>query len=313
MLVRPSYKSGDKLPEEVTGCLPHQSVALEFSAPVINDEVAAHVIFTPDLAGGRSDYDPWANRHGYSHLQSPHRAGAVYRVALPEKLKAHQRYAIKSDAVGVKDEFGRSLDEPLDMAFMTSHRLPRMVLNHHKAVLEKYVDTDIAVYVTNLDKLKIPHQVVTGDSYRRDPNYETVLEKVQDVAYATPLGLRKMLNDKSGVVTGYLDSEPKVRNYHPKRYEFFAQVTPFQVHVKLGHFNLNGRQFEPNDRIEVSASAKLHAGGPYTNAETRITARLKQQRFTTTVCRLSRKAPVTRSVIRPVFWSRILSRVRPRS
>lgn len=236
-LLEPQYRSDEQLPGDVTQCQPEHPVSLVFSAPVINEEVKAHARFSPDLAGGRTDYDPWANSYSYSRLRSPHREGQHYSVRLPENLKAFQRYEITGDEAGVKDEFGRALPEPLDMAFMTAHRLPRLVLNHNKAVLEKQVDTDVPVYVTNLETLKAPHKAITADGATERSDYREKVEPAQDVSFAMPLGVRKMLGDRPGAVTGHLDSEPRVRNYDPDHYRFFAQVTPFQVHVKLGHFS----------------------------------------------------------------------------
>ena len=90
-------------------CNPLRYVSLVFSSPVTNEEVKNHVKFTPDLAGGRDDYDPWENRRGYSRLNSSHRKGQTYDVALPEVLKAWQEYHVKTGAADLKDEFGRSV------------------------------------------------------------------------------------------------------------------------------------------------------------------------------------------------------------
>ena len=233
----PDHRSTDPLPESGVQCAPLQTVALVFSAPVIHQEVQAHLRFLPDLAGGRTDYDPWANAHSYSRLEYAHRRGQTYRVRLPEKLKAFHRYEITSDEVGVKDEFGRGLAVPIDMAFMTAHRQPRLVLNHQKIVLEKNVDTDAPVVVTNLNTLKVPHRAITPEGQIHNPGYQTPVAPAQDVSFAMRLGVRDMLGNRSGAVVGHIDSEPRVPNYNRRRYRFFAQITPFQVHVKLGHFS----------------------------------------------------------------------------
>lgn len=236
-ILDPEYRSGDELPDDIDQCLPTESVALVFSAPVINEEIKAHLRFTPDLAGGRTDYDPWANRYSYSRLRYPHRKDQTYSVYLPELLKAFQRYEITSDATGIHDEFNRPLPAPVNMAFMTSHRPPRLVLNHKKAVLEKQVDTDVPVYITNLDVLKVPHRTITTDGETSHLDDQQDVEKAEDISFAMRLGVRDMLGRRSGVVTGHLDSEPRTKYYDEDSFRFFAQVTPFQVHVKLGHFN----------------------------------------------------------------------------
>ena len=71
-----------------------------------------------------------------------------------------------------------------------------------------------------------------GDGGRKPP-----VDDVEDVAFAMPVGIRDLLNGASGAVSGHLDSDPRIRHYDEYYYRFFAQVTPFQVHVKLGHFN----------------------------------------------------------------------------
>jgi uncharacterized protein YfaS (alpha-2-macroglobulin family) len=47
--------------------------------------------------------------------------------------------------------------------------------------------------------------------------------------------VREMLQGKSGAVFGYLATEPLVSK-HRGAHRLFAQVTPYQVHAKLGHF-----------------------------------------------------------------------------
>ena len=45
-----------------------------------------------------------------------------------------------------------------------------------------------------------------------------------------------MLDGQSGVVQGTVDTSPAVSKHFRERW-FFAQVTPFSVHAKIGHFN----------------------------------------------------------------------------
>ena len=60
------------------------------------------------------------------------------------------------------------------------------------------------------------------------------LPDIEDIAYAHPLKVREFLGGKSGVVFGDFKSDPDTR-LGPSWY--FTQVTPFQVHLKLGHFD----------------------------------------------------------------------------
>ena len=43
------------------GCNPLAGVGFRFSAPVLASEIKERLTIAPDLAAGRTDYDPWAN------------------------------------------------------------------------------------------------------------------------------------------------------------------------------------------------------------------------------------------------------------
>ncbi len=91
---------------------------------------------TPDLAGERKDYDPWANIYDPSQLGRWHRKDYTYDVYLPERLKAAQEYHTFSQPNSLQDEFGRVLSNSLDLTFFTTHRNPAYKLVHNTAVLE---------------------------------------------------------------------------------------------------------------------------------------------------------------------------------
>ncbi len=217
-------------------CNPLRQAALVFSSPVIAEEVKQHVIFAPDLAGGRTDYDPWANRGGYSSLSYPHKKGQTYRVWIPELLKAFHKYHIKSQENALRDEFGRPLKDAIDMNFMTDHRLPDFVLTHPQAVLEKGVDSQVPLVVTNLEKINITYDRLTAQGKEAHQAQSLQIPKVEDIAFKIPLQAREMLNGMSGVIQGTIQSQPQVKKQTGENW-FIAQVTPFQVHVKIGHYN----------------------------------------------------------------------------
>ena len=145
-------------------CNPLGSVGLQFSAPVLPSEIKANVEIVPDLAGGRTDYDPWANSRDYSLLDQPHERGRTYTVWLPERLKAAELYRLRAanPSAGPKDEFGRALAAPLDFAFETSHRPPDYTLVHPTAVLEQGIDSEVPLYVTNLDRFTVRYRSLTA-------------------------------------------------------------------------------------------------------------------------------------------------------
>ncbi len=223
--------------QQIGKCDPLKRVALSFSVPVLNSEISKKIRFNPDLSGGRKDYDPWANREDYSRLQRIHKKGQSYDVWLPEILKADQLYRVTTHAgEQIHDEFGRSLAVQPQMSFFTDHRLPDFTLAHHQSVLEKSVDSELPLYVTNLRKLKINYKKLTRDSALSNQFAGRELPKVEDISFAVPLNVRDMLPGQSGAVYGRIDSEPQIGKSAYERH-FFAQVSPYQVHVKLGHFN----------------------------------------------------------------------------
>ena len=112
------------------------------SSPVLRSEVKSHVAITPDLAGGRTDYDPWENQRDFTQLERPHRRGSAYTVWLPERLKAAEPYHVRvpDPGAGPKDEFGRPLTVPVNLDFATTHRPSSFTLVHTTAVLEQGVE-----------------------------------------------------------------------------------------------------------------------------------------------------------------------------
>jgi uncharacterized protein YfaS (alpha-2-macroglobulin family) len=223
---------------DAAGCNPLGGVGLQFSAPVLASEIKRHFAIAPDLAGGRTDYDPWENQRDYSQLQSPHVRGSLYTVWLPERLKAAEPYRLRvpDPSTGPKDEFGRPLTAAVDYAFATAHRPPDYTLVHTTAVLEHGVDSELPLYVTNLDRFAVRYRSLTAAGAADGLTHSRSLPRIDDVQYGVKLGVREMLGNAPGVLYGRLSTEPATRR---GRYQeaVFAQITPYQLHAKLGHFN----------------------------------------------------------------------------
>jgi len=215
---------------------PLQSVFLVFSAPVKGEEIRNNVTFNPDLAGGVKDFDPWEGGYNYSHLASPHMKGQEYAVRLPVLLKAFQRYTAMEKKKGVRDEFGRRLQNPMEISFMTDHRKPEYNLINRNAVLEYGMDTESPIAVTNLSSLRLTGRSLTVGGVNDKVSLVRDIPKAEDVAFFLPLGVRELLKGKSGVVYGTIESSPGIEKNDMER-RFFSQVTPYQVHAKIGHFN----------------------------------------------------------------------------
>ena len=75
---------------------------------------------------------------------------------------------------------------------------------------------------------------ITAKGSDKQQTFRKEIPRVQDVQFAVPFGVREMLDGRTGAVFGSLQTDPVVKKYDSR---LFAQVTPYQVHLKLGHFN----------------------------------------------------------------------------
>jgi alpha-2-macroglobulin len=247
-------------------CNPQQPIKLSFSAPVDDDKMGKWVKFNPPIGGwkeaaelsdGEVDAEEGSGDIDWRYRR-PHEKGRTYEVALPAGLKAAQEYSMQSQAkaigffarakhwlrslykhvepIRVTDIFGRHLKNSMTASFTTDHRNPNFVLDYNDAVLEKGVnDSEVPFYVNNLERYHFDYRRVTASGASEKLAYQKDVPHVKDVQFAVPFGVREMLDGKTGAIFGYLSTKPDVTRYQPER--LFAQITPYQVHLKLGHFN----------------------------------------------------------------------------
>jgi len=222
-------------PKQIGRCNPMGYASLVFTAPVIKETIKEALRVEPDLAGGRKDFDPWENVYTYSRLSQPHRRGNEYSVQIPGPLRADHLYRLQAEASNLKDEFGRPLPEALRASFATDDRLPNFVFEHRFSVMEKGVDSHIPVVVTNLKRIQLSYELLTASG--RDSG-EKILDvpAARNIAFYTPIRARELIPGGSGAIQGYWDTDPPVPgSRHRESRWFYSQVTPWHVHVKLGH------------------------------------------------------------------------------
>ena len=219
-------------------CDPLGWTELLFSTPVGKESVKSNLEITPDLAGGRTDYDPWANVHVYASLSRPHHRGKPYPVALPSGLKAYEDYTLEANKSTLRDAFHRPLSDNIAMVFATDHRRPQFHLQHKLSVLEKNVETQLPVVVTNLESVHFDYQILTSEGVTKSLTSDLKIPKVEDVGFRYPIKVRELLEGRSGALQASWRTEPPVPDWdHQTPHWFFSQVTPFHVHVKAGHYN----------------------------------------------------------------------------
>ncbi len=226
-------------------CNPMQPVYLSFSAPVERETLEGALIFSPQIGGWKpvsTDSQEEASQEtpgpaaqlGIAYQQA-HEKGRVYTVWLPSPLKAAQTYTVSSSVIPAKDVFGRTLINPIALSFTLDNRKPNFVLDYSDAVLEKNVESEVPLYVNNLQNFSFDYRRLTPTGSDAGRSVSKTVPTIPNVQFAVPLGVREMLDGGTGAVYGALKTTPGVNPEYPPR--LFAQVTPFQVHLKLGHFN----------------------------------------------------------------------------
>ena len=219
----------------ITGkCDPLNAVQLLFSAPVLKEKIKDALKTEPDLKGGRTDFDPWEEVYSSSRLTDSHFKNQRYYLNLPYGLRANATYKISALATTIRDEFNRPLTADISAAFTTSHRAPRYHLENQISVLEKDTDSKLPLIVNNLSAISLSYQAITNTSNTSGLTKTLSPYNAQDIAYPYPIDVRELLGGQSGIIQGTLSTTPKTQE-GPKW--FLSQVTPYEVHAKLGHFS----------------------------------------------------------------------------
>ncbi|MEQ1704873.1 MAG: alpha-2-macroglobulin family protein [Rickettsiales bacterium] len=249
------FEPGKEQPEL---CNPMASSSLSFSSPVFRSQIKNNITFSPSLNINADGSDIWGDGDDYSRLTQAHEKDRTYDIYIPAGIKAATEYKLTSQDSGrnifqkiwywiksffvdvpdtdIRDEFDRPLFDSIDLAFKTDHRKPNFEIIHNDAVIEGKVDSEVPLYVNNINKTTFNYRSLTADGVKSGLSSVQEIPEVKDVQFAVPFNVREMLGGKSGVVYGNLETDPPVKKY-PAEHRLFAEVTPYQLHVKLGHFN----------------------------------------------------------------------------
>ncbi len=241
-------------------CDPQAPITLSFTSPVSRAQVAKGIEIRSLTTGVLIPASAWGDieEDGYDSglPTNTHRAGNFYTVSIPA-LKAAREYSITvhpaprgffgtlratfarligaHPRLGISDRFGRGLNASASITFATDHRKPNFELPNHEAVIEQNTDSEIPFYVNNLKNASVDFTKLTTAGRTEKQTHRFDVPFVQDVQFAVPLGLREMLDGKSGAVYGVVSTEPEMRKSDSER-KLFAQVTPYSIHAKIGHF-----------------------------------------------------------------------------
>jgi alpha-2-macroglobulin len=234
-IIRPKPRASQNLPQ--TRCNPQSPVSLLFTSPVDRSELKEKVSVTLSAKGAPAG-NIWPEYGGYSSLNRLPEMGGYFAYELEnESLKPFSKYRIHAQANSLRDEFGRPLAKAIDMRFQMDHLPPELRLYKNMSVLEKGLETELPVFASNIDGIDLKYRTFTAEG--KSPEKSALLPgpKVRDVTATIPLGIRKLIPAESGVLTGTVSPRPPIHREEQEPNWFFAQVTPFHVHVKMGHFN----------------------------------------------------------------------------
>ncbi len=243
-------------------CNPQAQIQLAFSSPFNAKQFSEYFDFTQagepsDLLekAWQSSYQPYirpaSSERQYYYLRIPN--GLVPSESV--ELKAKQSEALQ---VMPKDLFGQVLDQHLDIKFVTRKFSPKISLPENYVVLEHGVESDVPIEVTNLDSLSFNYEDSAGKTGKHDYDLGFGLNQVATM----PIGARAFLGNKSDFLTGYFEASPQAddRRNRNRKNRLHAQVTPFQVHAKLGRFSSLIWVTElANGRLVDSATVELIA------------------------------------------------------
>lgn len=220
--------------DDASRCAPLEGVSLIFNTPVSAEALAAHLALTPKtpvitVPPADGEAGPRRPRAIAGHLQGQQ----PFLLALPFALAAETAYRMQIGE-GLRDRFGRPFTVRPALRFATGSRTPRLVLDHSPAVLEAGIDSEVPVIVTELSAIAARFRALQAGGVTAEQQVERSVPAVRNLAFAMPLGVREMLGGRSGALLGELQPSPPVSR--PARAQpFFAAVTPWQVHAKLGH------------------------------------------------------------------------------
>ena len=219
-------------------CNPLGECSMKFSAPVFMEGFKDAAKLTPRISLPRHEDEPDGGFSSYSRLSELRDKDTTYSVVFPWRaVRPFTEYHLQIPIGALKDEFGRPLSEAVDLRFATDHRLPDYYLLKEMPVLEKDLDTDAALMATNIAQMKLDYRVTTSKGPKASQRRVLTIPKIQDSPQPVPLSIRELIGQPSGFVQGQLTPQPPIADKSPSEGWFFAQVTPFHVHTKIGYHN----------------------------------------------------------------------------
>ncbi|MFZ1982994.1 MAG: MG2 domain-containing protein, partial [Desulfatitalea sp.] len=225
-------------------CSVFKNVQLVFSAPVDGKQFTTTDFLSPPMKYLKNGLDPREEleNSGYYYGRINHEKGKHYGVSLPKVLKNSTPYTVTLHGTSqsvheakecIKDVFDRCLSKDVSASFSMDRYRPTLSWSGESSVLEKDMPSDVSLYSANIDQATIQGEIFTAQGGVSPMSQEIPLLATLDHFERSSFGVRNLLQNGSGIVSGEIKLLPETATLEGRK-DFFAQVTPFHVHVKVG-------------------------------------------------------------------------------
>ena len=225
-------------------CSVFENVQLVFSAPVYGKQFVTSEFLSPPMKYSNSGLDPLkeVENSGYYYGSINHERSKHYSVSLPKVLKNSTLYTIslkgssqedKNIEECIKDVFERCLPKDVSASFSMDRYRPTFNWSGESSVLEKDLPSDVSLYSANIDQATLEGETFTAQGGITSMSQGIPLLATLDRFERSSFGVRKLLANGSGIVSGEIKLQPEKATMEGSK-DFFAQVTPFHVHAKIG-------------------------------------------------------------------------------
>ena len=220
-------------------CSVFENVGLIFSSPVHDSkQFATPTFISPPLMYSSSGLDPLKEISTVCYYCEETDDG----IFLPKTLKNSTTYAIKlkggspgndNSEECIKDVFDRCLPKDVSASFVMDRYRPTFNWSGQSSVLEKDMPSDVSLYSANLERATLEGETFTAQGGIAPMSQEIPLLATLDRFERSSFGVKKLLANGSGIVSGQIKLQPETAHLEGRK-DFFAQVTPFHVHAKVG-------------------------------------------------------------------------------
>lgn len=247
-------------------CSPDHHIELRFSAPFSIKTMANNISLSPDSKQWKELRKYWL-KDQYKYNFSPrhsHSRNQIYSLYITPAIKADALHRVIANHLKIKDIFGRTLGNRIDLKFKTGNYKPNAILPQRVSVLEQGVDPLLFVRTINVNNILLNYSRIRVADFS-DSHTQNLIPKTNKNNYVTTfMNLVKMLGAESGAIAGHFKPTPYV-NLYRRNFHYFTQVTRWHAHMKFGHFNsllwvtnLKTGQVVKDARIEIVKGNILH-------------------------------------------------------